>query len=53
MGFWEFEKETTKTCKEHLGDRVPESIKREARLELYRRGYTKEEVDAEEWKRTH
>ena len=52
MGFWGFEKETDKTCFDHLGDRVPYSIKQEARAELKHRGYSEEKIREEEWKRT-
>lgn len=52
MGFWEFEKESDKTCFEHLGDGVPDSIKNEAKVELMHRGYSSEKIREEEWKRT-
>ena len=52
MGFWEFEKDTTQTCLEHLGDYIPESIQREAKQELRNRGFSEERIREEEWKRT-
>lgn len=52
MSFWEFEKESDKICFEHLGDGVPDSIKKEAKAELMRRGYSSEKIRKEEWKRT-
>lgn len=52
MGFWEFEKESDKTCFDHLGDYVPHSIQEEAKRELKNRGYSDERIHEEEWKRT-
>ena len=52
MGFWGFEKDTDKTCFDHLGDRVPHCIKEEAKQELRERGYSEKRIQEEEWKRT-
>lgn len=38
---WDFEKDSDKTCFDHLGDYIPESIANEAKRELRRRGYVK------------
>ena len=49
---WDFEKYSDKTCFDHLGDYIPESIANEAKRELRRRGYSEEKIREEEWKRT-
>lgn len=51
MGFWEFDKEDTKVCLDHLGDKVPDSIREEAKQELRRRGWSEDDIREEEWKR--
>lgn len=52
MGYWDFKNDTDKTCFEHLGDYIPQSIQEEAKEELRRRGYSEETIRREEYKRT-
>lgn len=52
MSYWGFENDNTQTCLDHLGDKVPESIKTEAKQELRRRGYSEEQIQQEDWKRS-
>lgn len=52
FNMWDFEKDSDKTCFDHLGDYIPESIANEAKRELRRRGYSEEKIREEEWKRT-
>lgn len=49
MGYWDFEKDSDRTCFNHLDKHVPDSIKKEAREELVRRGYSENTVREEEW----
>ena len=45
MGFWGFEKDSDKTCFDHLDKRTPDSIREEAQKELIKRGYSKDFVE--------
>lgn len=45
---WDFEKDSDKTCFDHRGDYIPESIANEAKKELRRRGYSEEKIHEEE-----
>ena len=36
MGYWDFEKDSDRTCFNHLDKHVPDSIRKEARKELIR-----------------
>lgn len=44
-------KDDTRTVLNHLGDKVPDSVRQDARRELMSRGYSSEQVRDEEWKR--
>lgn len=50
MGYWDFEKDSDRTCFNHLDKHVPDSIRKEAREELVRMGYSKDRVREEEWR---
>lgn len=48
---WFDQKDSTKTILNHLGDKVPQSIADDAKKELEKRGWTKEQIRKAEWDR--
>lgn len=52
MGYWNFEKDTDKTCFEHLDKHVPDSMRKEAREELISRGYNEDYVREIEYEKS-
>lgn len=52
MGYWNFEKDSDRTCFDHLDKHVPDSIRKEAREELINRGYSESYVKEKEWEKS-
>jgi hypothetical protein len=49
---WFDERDDIETILNHLGSRVPDSIREDAERELRRRGWPEERIAEEKWKRT-
>lgn len=52
MGYWDFERDSDKTCFDHLDKHVPQSIREEAKEELRYRGYSDNYIREKEYERS-